>query len=342
VIVDESSMIDLALFHALLSGLDPGTSLVLTGDVDQLPSVGPGRVLDDLIRSGRIRVVRLEEIFRQKRESRIVINAHRIHRGLLPESATGAALSDFYFIEREHPLEARRLLVRLVKEEIPRKFGLDPRTEIQVLTPMHKGICGGVALNACLKLALNPRQETLLPDDDGERDPGDAPPELEDVAWNETEETFLPHNAFFDPGDRVMQIRNDYEKEVFNGDVGTVVAAADGGGIVIDFDGRHVAYAPDERDQLLPAYAITVHKAQGSEYPCVVLPLTLEHRVMLQRNLLYTGVTRAKSLVILVGSKEALRIAVENRRDHGRFSGLRGRLSASPAHSPSRESPSSS
>ncbi|RMG07368.1 MAG: ATP-dependent RecD-like DNA helicase [Planctomycetota bacterium] len=302
-VVDEASMLDVRLYHAVVRALPPGASLVLIGDRDQLPSVGPGNVLADLMASGAARVVELREVFRQAASSRIVLSAHEINRGRVPDLSApepGVA-SDFFFVPREDPQAAQEVIVRLVKERIPARYGLDPFLDVQVLAPMHKGVCGTEGLNAALKRALNP------PDPREEASEG---------------------RARLDVGDKVMQLRNDYENEVFNGDVGRVVHTEPGGLVVVDFEGREVSYARSERSRLALAYCATVHKAQGSEYPAVVVPVLTEHFVMLERNLLYTAMTRARRLVVLVGQRRAVELAVGNDRPRQRLSALAARVRA--------------
>ncbi len=297
-IVDEASMLDLLLTNHLLKALDPAAHLLLVGDVDQLPSVGAGDVLRDIIASGRVAVVHLTQIFRQAVDSFIVVNAHRINRGEMPIVNQG---EDFFLFTQEDPEEAAALIVDLVQRRIPRKFGYDPLTEIQVLAPMYRGACGVASLNARLQEALNPPSLART-----ERRLG---------------------GRVFRVGDRVMQVRNDYDKEVFNGDIGRIVAI-DGVNqtITVQMDERRVVYDWGEADELTHAYAISVHRSQGSEYPVVVMPVLTQHYLMLQRNLLYTAVTRAKKLVVLVGSWKALRIAVRNNKVAERHSGLSLRL----------------
>ena len=287
VIIDESSMVDARLFKALLVAMRAGAQLCLVGDIDQLPSVGAGAVLGDTIESGAATVIRLTEIFRQAAESKIVVSAHRINSGELPELETpsGTTTSDFYFISRDDPDAARDTIVDLVANRIPSRFGFDPVTEVQVLVPMHRGELGTSALNHALQSRLNPGGTVELTR--GER--------------------------VFRPGDKVMQLRNDYDRNVYNGDIGVISSIiVDDGVLNVDFDGRAVVYERAELDQLVHAYAVSVHKSQGSEYPAVVIPLVTQHFMMLQRSLLYTGVTRGKKLVVLVGSKRAVSLAVRN------------------------------
>jgi exodeoxyribonuclease V alpha subunit len=314
-VVDEMSMVDIELFRALVAALPPAAQLILVGDVDQLPSVGPGAVLADVIASGAATVVELTEIFRQAAESRIVVNAHRVNRGEAPEleSPPGGdpTRSDFYFVERDDPLGARDTLVELVTERMPARFGLDPRRDIQVLTPMHRGELGTVALNQVLQAHLNPPEAGR-----GELARGDRIVRV---------------------GDKVMQIRNDYDKDVFNGDVGLVRDLRPGEEVdqrVLEVemsDGRAVEYTAADVDQLAHAYAISIHKSQGSEYPAVVIPLLTQHYLMLQRNLLYTAITRGKRLVVLVGSRRAVQLAVRNHAARSRWTWLAERVRAASA-----------
>ena len=297
-VVDEVSMVDCLLLVHLLRAVPPAARLLLVGDADQLPSVGAGNVLRDLIGSGVVPVARLEEIFRQAESSRIVTNAHRINRGEMPSLDEPEADGDFFFVERGEPEEVLSAIEKLVAERIPQRFGLDPLDQIQVLTPMHKGPIGAANLNAALQKLLNP---------DGKEVAGAG--------------------RALRIGDKVMQIRNNYDLEVFNGDIGRIVAVdPDEGVVLVRIDDRTVAYAPADLDELAPAYAVTVHKAQGSEYPCVVVPIHTQHYVLLQRNLLYTAVTRGKRLVVLVGTKRALAIAVRNNKIEQRHTRLAERL----------------
>jgi exodeoxyribonuclease V alpha subunit len=307
-VVDEASMIDIRLMADLLAALADGTRLVLVGDVDQLPSVGPGMVLRDVIASARVPTVRLTEIFRQAAASLIVTNAHRIHDGVEPElgapPAQGVDKRDFFFIEDDDPAHAAETIRDLVATRLPRRYGFSPR-DIQVLTPMHRGELGATTLNHLLQDAITPGRAEL-------RSGG----------------------RVFRVGDRVMQIRNNYDRDVFNGDVGEVLRVAGGSGeagesqAVVGFDEREVSYAADDLDELTLAYAATVHKSQGSEYPAVIVPVHTQHYVMLQRSLLYTAVTRGKQLVVLIGSRKALRIAVGNAEVAARYSRLADRLAA--------------
>ena len=260
-VVDEVSMVDVPLLHSLLKAVPPRAALILVGDVDQLPSVGPGQVLADIIASAAVPVVRLTEVFRQAAQSRIITNAHRINQGLMPEPGQEPG-SDFHLVRCHDPEDGVAKLLEIVARRIPARFGLDPIRDVQVLCPMNRGGLGARSLNLELQRLLNP--------------PGEA--RVERFGWT------------FGPGDKVMQVVNDYEKEVFNGDLGLVKAIdAEAGELVVDFDGREVAYDFGELDELVLAYATTVHKAQGSEYPAVVMPVTTQHYPMLQRNLLYTA-----------------------------------------------------
>ena len=293
-VVDETSMIDVPLMRAVLRALPNNAALVLVGDVDQLPSVGPGQVLADIIASGAVPVVRMTEIFRQAAESRIVTNAHRINQGLMPD-LTAAEGGDFYFVDAADPEDGVRKLLAIVQKRIPKRFGLDPIRDIQVLCPMNRGGLGARSLNIELQKALNPPSEIRI----------------ERFGWT------------FCLGDKVMQIENDYDKEVYNGDLGIVSRIdLEEGELAVDFEGREVVYGVGELDELVLAYATTIHKSQGSEYAAVVIPLTTQHYTMLQRKLIYTGVTRGKRLVVLVGQRQALAIAVKGSQTRRRWSKL--------------------
>ncbi len=295
-VVDEMSMVDVLLMKALIRALPPRAALLLVGDVDQLPSVGPGQVLADIIGSGAVPVVRLTEVFRQAATSRVIVNAHRINAGQMPEATpAGAEQSDFYVVEAAEPAIAAAKILAVVRERIPRAFGLDPIRDIQVLCPMNRGGVGARSLNIELQKVLNP--------------PGEV--RVERFGWT------------YAPGDKVMQVENDYDKEVYNGDLG-IVARIDmeAGELVATFDGREVVYGFGELDELVLAYATTIHKAQGSEYPAVVIPVMTQHYTMLARNLLYTGVTRGKKLVVLVGQRKAIAMAVRNGGRRRRWSKL--------------------
>ena len=307
-IIDEGSMIDLPLMASLLAAVPPAARLVLVGDIDQLPSVGPGRVLADIILSGVVPTIALDVVFRQDEAGLIVSNAHAMLRGERPRSAKDPS-GDFFFIERDDPEAAARTVVHLVTERIPKRWGLAAGDDVQVLVPMRRGACGTEALNIALRAELNRVYGRAAPDP---------------LPLDETKAaTFRVI-----PGDRVMQVRNDYEKDVFNGDVGWATGpGADGRGLAVRFDdGRDVDYGPDELDNLMPAYAVTVHKSQGSEYPAVVVPLLTQHFRMLQRNLLYTAITRGKQLVVLVGSRRAVDIALGNAEARARWTSLASRL----------------
>ncbi|WP_018261470.1 SF1B family DNA helicase RecD2 [Methylobacterium sp. WSM2598] len=294
-VVDEASMIDVPLMNALTRALPRHAALWLVGDVDQLPSVGPGQVLADVIASGAVAVARLTEVFRQAAESRIIVNAHRIRAGRMPEGSADAS-GDFFLVEIEDPEVGAERLVEIVTRRIPRRFGLDPVRDVQVLCPMTRGALGSRHLNHALQQVLNPN----------------PPLAVERFGWR------------FAPGDRVMVVQNDYDRDVFNGDLGVVARLDPEEGVLIgSFDGREVAWPFDELDALAPAYAITIHKAQGSEYPAVVIPVALQHYAMLARNLLYTGVTRGKQLVVLVAQKRAVAIAVRGGTMRPRFTKLR-------------------
>ena len=281
-IVDECSMIDIILMNALMKAIPQDMRLILVGDIDQLPSVGAGNVLRDIIDSACFPVVRLTRIFRQAQESRIIMNAHRINAGKMPDISNGNR-SDFFFMEREEPESVLTEIVNLVKQKLPRYYRTPPE-QIQVLTPMQRGVTGAANLNIALQEALNPGAEGL----------------------RRSGMVYRVH-------DKVMQIKNNYDKEVFNGDIGVIEAVdMEERSLDVRFDGRTVAYDITELDELVHAYATTIHKAQGSEYPIVVMPLLMNHFVMLERNLLYTGITRAKKILVIVGTKKALAYAVGN------------------------------
>jgi len=312
VIVDEASMLDIVLMNSLLKAIPAVAGLILVGDVDQLPSVGPGAALRDIIASGLVRVIRLTEIFRQARESQIVVNAHRINRGEFPFCADweGKERSDCYLFEREEAEAVQSAVLELAARGLPRRHRIDPMEELQILTPMQKGPIGAMQLNQALQALLNP-----------------SGPEL------------VRGGRLYRLGDRVMQIRNNYEKDVYNGDIGRISRIEpEEREVAVRFDGRHVAYDFHDLDELVLAYAITVHKSQGSEYPAVIIPVHTAHYVMLQRNLLYTALTRGKALVILVGAKKAIAIAVKNQKIRRRFTGLARRLQRGPHNDPHRHS----
>lgn len=300
-VVDEASMLDLMLANQLLKALSPGTHLLLVGDVDQLPSVGAGDVLRDVIKSQIAPVTRLSVIFRQAATSFIITNAHRINQGEVPVFPSSPETVDFFLFPAEAAEEAASWVQDVVCNRIPKKFGFHPRDEIQVLAPMYRGPAGVHALNTCLQEALNP------------------------PAIMKAEKTL--YGVTFRVGDKLMQTQNNYDKEVFNGDIGYLFAINPvEHTLQIDFDKRLVSYDWSEADQLVQAYAISVHKAQGSEFPVVVIPLVTQHYLMLQRNLLYTAVTRARKLCVLVGSKRAIGMAVKNNKVAERYTALDYRL----------------
>ncbi len=298
VVVDEVSMVDTVLMNQLLRAVPAHCALLLVGDVDQLPSVGPGSVLADMIGSGAVPTVKLTEIFRQAASSRIIVNAHRINQGQMPE-ATGKTESDFYFIPADGPEDIHGKLMQVVTERIPKRFGLDPVHDVQVLTPMNRGGLGARSLNMELQQRLNPNAE----------------PRLTRFGWT------------YAPGDKVIQTVNNYDKDVFNGDIGRVARIDQEEGLVfIDYDGERVEYETGELDEVSLAYATTVHKSQGSEYPAVVIPLGMQHYMLLERNLLYTAVTRGKKLVVVIGETKALAMAVKRLGSVKRLTNLRRRL----------------
>lgn len=301
VIVDEASMIDIQLFRSLLDALKAGTQLVLVGDVDQLPSVGAGAVLGDVIDSGAAVVIRLTEIFRQAAQSKIVVSAHRINQGEVPDlDAAPDVAADFYFISRDDPAAARETIVELVAERIPKRFGFQAH-EIQVLAPMHRGDLGTASLNRALQERVNPK--------------------VADVA------DVVRGDRVFRRGDKVMQLKNDYDKGVYNGDIGAIEGIdRDTGVMRVMYDTRVIVYDRNELDQLVHAYAVSIHKSQGSEYAAVVIPLVTQHFVMLQRSLLYTAVTRGKKLVVIVGARRAVALAVKNADAKKRYTWLAERL----------------
>ena len=296
-IVDECSMIDIILMYNLLKAVPDNMTLILVGDVDQLPSVGAGNVLSDIIASGCIPVVKLERIFRQAQGSRIIMNAHRINKGQAIDTR-GGRNADFFFAAQETPEEAADLIVKYVSENLPRYYHADPIRDIQVLTPMQRGLVGAVNLNQRL-------QDTL----------------------NRTRIFLRRGGTEYRIHDKVMQIRNDYNKEVYNGDIGFISSVdMDERELTVNFEGRDVTYDATELDELVLAYACTIHKSQGSEYPIVVMPFMMTHYIMLQRNLLYTGVTRAKKILVLVGEKKAVSMAINNNKAVGRNTRLKERI----------------
>jgi exodeoxyribonuclease V alpha subunit len=307
-VVDEASMLDVLLANHLLKALRPGVHLLLVGDVDQLPSVGAGDVLRDVIASGAAAVTRLEVIFRQAASSHIITNAHRINKGQMPVFTDGPENGDFFLFPADAPDDAAQWVENIVCKRIPAKFGFHPRDQIQVLAPMYRGPAGVDALNTRLQAALNP--------------PG----------LMKAERTL--YGRTLRVGDKLMQVQNNYDKDVFNGDIGYLFAINPvDQTLTIDFDGRGLVYDWSEADQLVLAYAVSVHKAQGSEFPVVVIPLVTQHYLMLQRNLLYTAVTRARQLCVLVGSKRAINIAVHTNKVTQRYTALDWRLSDGGARS---------
>ena len=290
-VLDETSMVDVVLGHQFLRAVPSEACVILVGDVDQLPSVGPGSVLADLIASNVVPVVRLTEIFRQASQSQIVTAAYAVNHGQMPKLSAPEELTDFYFVEAEEPEAIQDLLVRLIKERIPARFGFDPKADIQVLTPMNRSLLGARNLNQVLQAALNP---------------GSDGPEVQRFGWT------------FRIGDRVIQTENNYNRDVYNGDLGVIAKINRIEQVLhVDFEGRSVEYDFGDLDELALAYVLSIHKSQGSEFPCVVIPVHTQHYLMLQRNLLYTAITRGKKLVVVVGTKKALGMAVR-RADTGR------------------------
>ncbi len=297
IIIDEASMVDTVLMFHLLNAVPATSKLILVGDVFQLPSVGPGNVLSDIIRSEAIPVFYLTEIFRQARKSPIIMNAHRVRRGESPDLNsinTDNDLKEFYFINQSDPNTVVETIVKLCSESIPNRFSLDPVRDIQVLTPMHKGVAGTINLNQVLQKALN----------------------------QNTDQAEIM-GGIYKTGDKVMHLKNNYLKDVFNGDIGTISGVdRETSQVEVDYEGRIVVYEPEEMHELSLAYAISVHKSQGSEYPAIIVPLLTQHYIMLQRNLLYTAMTRGKKLVILIGTQKAFMTALNNDKPRKRFSGL--------------------
>ncbi|MGO9446269.1 MAG: ATP-dependent RecD-like DNA helicase, partial [Thiobacillaceae bacterium] len=298
-VADECSMIDVPLANQLLKAVATATALILVGDVDQLPSVGPGQFLADLIDSGAVPVIRLTEVFRQAATSRIVRCAHQVNQGIYPTLPEKGEESDFYFVAAEEAEAIAQTVVDLVQTRLPKKFNVDPVRDIQVLCPMNRGITGARGLNQALQAALNPPNETSV----------------EKFGYR------------FSAADKVMQIENNYDRDVYNGDIGFVTGIdQDEAELTVEFEGRRVSYPFGELDELVLCYATTIHKSQGSEYPVVVIPISTQHYMMLKRNLIYTGITRGKTLVVLVGQKKALAIAVKGKQVERRWSKLKERL----------------
>ena len=302
-IIDEASMIDTPLMYHLLKAVPPMATFILVGDVNQLPSVGAGNVLNDIIASAVVPVVTLDKIFRQAKTSQIVVNAHKINQGRVPSVSADQATdpqNDFYFIEQEDPEKVLEIILELSKNRIPQRFGFDPVDEIQVLTPMHRGVVGAGNLNHQLQAVLNPGEGGITRGD-----------------------------RTYRVNDKVMQIRNNYDKDVFNGDIGRITAIAwESREVLISIDGRAVVYDFSDLDEIVPAYAVSVHKSQGSEYPAVIIPIVTQHYILLQRNLIYTAVTRGKALVVIVGSRKAMTIGVNNNKTRQRYTRLCHRLSS--------------
>jgi exodeoxyribonuclease V alpha subunit len=294
-------MIDIILMYHLMKAIPPAATFILVGDINQLPSVGAGNVLSDMIASGAVPVVTLDKIFRQARTSRIIVNAHQINHGIVPSLKANYSAdphNDFYFIEQEDPEKALEIILELNTKRIPQRFGFDPINEIQVLTPMHKGVVGAANLNHQLQTVLNPGNDGIVRGD-----------------------------RVFRIKDKVMQVRNNYDKEVFNGDIGRITEIrAEHREVVISFDGREVLYDFSELDEIVLAFAVSVHKSQGSEYRAVIIPILTQHYILLQRNLIYTAVTRGKNLVVIVGSRKAMAIGVNNNKTEQRYTRLRYRL----------------
>ena len=296
-IVDECSMIDIVLMNSLLKAIPPTMRLIMVGDIDQLPSVGAGNVLRDIIDSGSFPVVRLTRIFRQAQTSRIIMNAHRINEGKMPDISNGKN-TDFFFIENEDAEGCVPRIVKLVQENLPNYYHVEP-SQIQVLTPMQRGVVGATNLNLSLQEALNPPEHDIFMRGRGK--------------VTMPKECLRRSGYAFRADDKVMQIKNNYDKEVFNGDIGIIESVNETDRTLkVNFDGRSIEYDVTELDELVHAYATTIHKAQGSEYPIVVMPIMMNHFVMLQRNLIYTGITRAKKVLVIVGTKKALAYAVKN------------------------------
>ncbi|MGZ9128973.1 MAG: SF1B family DNA helicase RecD2, partial [Candidatus Binatia bacterium] len=299
-VIDEASMMDVVLMNQLLKAIPSHAALLVVGDVDQLPSVGPGAVLADIIASGQIPTVRLTEIFRQAATSQIIVNAHKINQGQVPAAEKAGETSDFYCLHAETPEEVFAKLIQVVTERIPKRFGFDPVNDIQILTPMNRGGLGARSLNVELQARLN----------------GDSEPKI------------TKYGSTYAPGDKVIQNVNNYDKDVFNGDIGRILSIDQEEGLLsVHFDDREVEYEFSELDEISLAYATSIHKSQGSEYPVVVMPLAMPHYTLLERNLVYTGVTRGKQLVVIITQPKALGMAVRTQKSRKRLTNLVGRLS---------------
>ena len=298
-IIDEMSMVDTLLMNYLVKSIPSDAMLILVGDINQLPSVGAGNVLKDIIDSSIVPVVELKEIFRQAKQSSIIVNAHRINNGELPLwKENQKELDDFYFVEQEEPQKVLEIIISLIRDRIPKRFKFDPLNDVQILTPMQKGSLGGINLNTELQKALNHSTEGITRG--GRR---------------------------FLVGDKVMQIRNNYDKDIYNGDIGRIISVDnESQEMILLFDGKEIPFDFSDLDEIVHAYAVSIHKSQGSEYPAIIVPMLTQHYIMLQRNLLYTAVTRGKRLVVLIGSKKALSIAVKNDKMQKRYSNLKERL----------------
>ena len=295
-VIDETSMVDVPLFYSLLKALPLHSALLLVGDVDQLPSVGAGQVLKDIISSRVISTVQLTEIFRQAATSKIITNAHSVNQGMLPNLQPPKEESDFYFIEAEHGDDIINKIITMIKDRIPKRFNLNPVHDIQLLCPMQRGGVGARSLNVELQKVLNPNHSNGI----------------------------LKFGQIFAVGDKIMQTENNYDKETYNGDIGIIRAINEQDQeITINFYNRDVTYDYTDLDQITLAYATTIHKSQGSEYPAVIIPLTMQSYMMLRRNLIYTAITRGKKLVVIIGQKKALAIAVKDNTSSHRYSKLR-------------------
>jgi exodeoxyribonuclease V alpha subunit len=298
-IIDEASMIDVVLFYNVLKALPLHAGLLIVGDPDQLPSVGPGAVLADLLNSPHIASVRLTEIFRQAKSSQIILNAHRIHQGKMPLVAERKAQQDFYTLYLDDPILIQERLIQYATKRLPQHFSCDPLRDIQIITPMKKGALGSIALNIALQKKLN----------------GASQPTISRFGWT------------FAPGDKVIQNINNYDKEVFNGDIGFITEVdSENNTLLIRFDNKDVSYEAHELDEITLAYAISIHKSQGSEFPFVIIPITMQHYALLARNLLYTAMTRGKRLVLLLGQKKAIAIAVNNQKEQKRLTALKEQI----------------